>query len=254
MSNVSIRSKRRIIFMDELRGFAVFCMVFYHAFFTMAFLFNFKAGYELLYFFSPLEPFFAGLFIFISGISSQLSHSNMIRGLKLLGVALLITLVTYIFVPDEIIVFGILHFLSVCMILFALTKPALDKINLYVGIIICILLFVITWPLPTMGYIGLSNELSFHIPSSLYNLNFLFPLGITSSSFQSSDYFPLLPWIFVFLSGTFIGRFAKANKFPKFTYKSHVPFFAFLGRHALLIYVVHQPVIYGIMWLVSMAI
>lgn len=240
--------------MDELRGFAVFCMVFYHAFFTMSFLFNIKPAYKLLYFFSPIEPIFAGLFIFIAGISSQLSHSNLKRGLKLLVIALLITLVTYLVVPDEIITFGILHFLSICMILFAFAKPLLDKANLYVGLAICIFLFIITFPIQASGYIGISPILSVHIPQSLYNCNFLFPFGITSSSFKSSDYFPLFPWIFLFVSGTFIGRFARDNKFPKFTYKSRIPFFAFLGRHALVIYVVHQPIIYGIMLGISLLI
>ena len=77
----------RIHTMDELRGLAVLCMIFYHAFYTMAFLFGIPLGRTLLYFFMPAEPYFAGLFILISGISCQLSHSNLIRGAKLLLVA-----------------------------------------------------------------------------------------------------------------------------------------------------------------------
>ena len=48
-----------------------------------------------------------------------------------------------------------------------------------------------------------------------------------------------------------VGRLAKAGKFPAWTYPSRVPFFSFLGRHALLIYVLHQPVIYGAALLVQ---
>ena len=84
--------------MDEIRGLCVLLMIFYHAFYTMSMLFHWELGTKLLVFFSPAEPFFAGLFILISGISSQLSHSNLIRGLKLLGVALALTLVTNIIV------------------------------------------------------------------------------------------------------------------------------------------------------------
>lgn len=241
----------RIYLLDELRGFAVFCMVFYHAFFTMAFLFNIKAGYELIYFFSPAEPFFAAMFIFISGICSQLSRSNLRRGLKLLGIALVITLATYLAVPNEIIVFGILHFLSVSMILFALAKPLLDKVNLYVGLSLCVLLFVATFPLPISGCIGFNPNICLHIPREWYEFNFLFPLGIASKTFRSSDYFPLIPWMFVFLGGTFAGRSASGGRFPEFTYKSRLPFFSFLGRYALIIYILHQPVIYGILWLVN---
>ena len=83
-----ISRKGRIHLMDEIRGLCVLLMIFYHAFYTMSMLFHWDLGTKLLVFFSPAEPFFAGLFILISGISSQLSHSNLIRGLKLLGVAL----------------------------------------------------------------------------------------------------------------------------------------------------------------------
>ena len=65
-------------------------------------------------------------------------------------------------------------------------------------------------------------------------------------TFFSSDYFPLLPWVFVFFFGVFLGRLAKEGKFPRFFAASHIPFFAFTGRHALLIYILHQPVILGI--------
>ena len=104
--------KARIHMMDELRGFAVLCMVFYHAFYSAAYLLGWQWGKVLLSFFMPAEPYFAGLFILISGISSQLSHSNLIRGLKLLAVAVCVTLVTGFFLPDQIIRFGILHLLS----------------------------------------------------------------------------------------------------------------------------------------------
>ena len=108
----------RIYLMDELRGFAVFCMVFDHGFYTFAYLFHWAFGEALLRFFMPAEPWFAGLFILISGISSNLSHSNLARGAKLLVIALAVSLVTGLVVPQERILFGILHFLSVCMLLF----------------------------------------------------------------------------------------------------------------------------------------
>lgn len=244
---------KRIYFMDELRGFAVLCMVFYHAFFTLGYLFNQSWGSVLMNFFMPAEPYFAGLFIFISGISSDLSRSNLKRGLKLLGVALAVTLVTVIFVPNEIICFGILHFLAVCMILFGLTKPFFGKIPFWPGFVGCIVLYVLTMGISS-GTIGFGSSFALHLPASLYATNWLAPLGIYNASFTSSDYFPLFPWIFVFLAGTFFGRFAAAEQFPKFTYRSHVPPLSFMGRHALIIYIVHQPVIYGVLWCISFII
>lgn len=242
---------RRIYFMDELRGFAVFCMVFYHGFYTLAYLYNLKVGMILLDFFMPAEPFYAGLFMLISGVSSDLSHSNLARGFKLLGVSLAITAATYFFVPDELIVFGILHFLSVCMILYGLLKPLADRFDFsWAAVAVCALLFVCTMGI-SRGYLGFSPQLGMVLPSSLYKTNRLAPLGIYSESFRSADYFPLFPWMFVFAAGTFLGKLAAQDRFPAFMYRSHVPFFSWLGRYALIIYVVHQPVIYGVCYAVS---
>lgn len=247
---------KRIHLMDELRGFAVFCMVFYHGFYTLAFLMGQSWGEWLYRFFMPAEPWFAGLFIFIAGISSNLTHSNLVRGAKLLGVALLVTLATAIAVPDELIVFGILHFLSVCMIAFGLLQLLRRRLGRTEEppfrlwpVVVCAVLFIVTRYLAS-GYLQIPFVLRVTLPSGWYQA-WLAPLGLPGPGFSSADYFPLLPWCFVFAAGTVVGRLAKAGKFPAWTYPSRVPFFSFLGRHALLIYVLHQPVIYGAALLVQ---
>lgn len=247
---------KRIHLMDELRGFAVFCMVFYHGFYTLAFLMGQSWGEWLYRFFMPAEPWFAGLFIFIAGISSNLTHSNLVRGVKLLGVALLVTLATAIAVPDELIVFGILHFLSVCMIAFGLLQLLRRRLGRTEEppfrlwpVVVCAVLFIVTRYLAS-GYLQIPFLLRVFLPSGWYQA-WLAPLGLPGPGFSSADYFPLLPWCFVFAAGTVVGRLAKAGKFPAWTYPSRVPFFSFLGRHALLIYVLHQPVIYGAALLVQ---
>lgn len=247
---------KRIHLMDELRGFAVFCMVFYHGFYTLAFLMGQSWGEWLYRFFMPAEPWFAGLFIFIAGISSNLTHSNLVRGVKLLGVALLVTLATAIAVPEELIVFGILHFLSVCMIAFGLLQLLRRRLGRTEEppfrlwpVVVCAVLFVVTRYLAS-GYLQIPFVLRVFLPSGWYQA-WLAPLGLPGPGFSSADYFPLLPWCFVFAAGTVVGRLAKAGKFPAWTYPSRVPFFSFLGRHALLIYVLHQPVIYGAALLVQ---
>lgn len=247
---------KRIHLMDELRGFAVFCMVFYHGFYTLAFLMGQSWGEWLYRFFMPAEPWFAGLFIFIAGISSNLTHSNLVRGVKLLGVALLVTLATAIAVPEELIVFGILHFLSVCMIAFGLLQLLRRRLGRTEKppfrlwpVVVCAVLFIVTRYLAS-GYLQIPFVLRVFLPSGWYQA-WLAPLGLPGPGFSSADYFPLLPWCFVFAAGTVVGRLAKAGKFPAWTYPSRVPFFSFLGRHALLIYVLHQPVIYGAALLVQ---
>ncbi len=245
------KERPRIHFLDELRGFAVFCMVFYHAFYTIGYFFNWGWGLWLLNFFMPAEPFFAALFIFISGIASNLSHSNIERGSKLFFISFIITVVTYFALGDAgIIRFGILHMLSICMMLYGILTKVCRLIPMWVGFAVNAVLFVLTMNV-TMGYIGLLNVWQMNLPADWYRTDFLYPLGFADSSFLSSDYFPLLPWLFMFFAGCFFGRLAAQKKFPKYTYKNHIPFFSFIGRHALLIYIVHQPVIFGICTLVS---
>lgn len=241
----------RIHLMDELRGLAVFCMVFYHGFYTLGYLFNLPIGSFFFRFFMPAEPFFAGLFMFISGISSNLSHSNLARGLKLLALALALTAVTWIVVPEDLITFGILHFLSVCMILFGLLKPFADRLRFsWVPVYFCFFLFFLTRGIPE-GILGLGPGLGSPLPASLYTTAWAAPFGFPGPGFESADYFPLLPWIFVFAAGTFVGKLVPMNRFPAFAYRSRVPALQWLGRHALIIYLAHQPVIYGLCLLVQ---
>lgn len=243
-------NRKRIYALDELRGFSVFCMVFYHAFYSIGTIFNVPFFISLLNFFMPAEPFFAAIFIIISGISSNLSHSNISRGIKLFAVAMAVTLVTAIVEPDFIIRFGVLHMLSISMLIYGFLQKQLSKIPRIVGMIFFGLLFFITYNIP-YGYIGIKNFLSVNLPSQLYSTSWLFPLGFPDKSFFSSDYFPIIPWLFAFLFGTYVGKYAAEERFPKFTYKSHIPFFSFLGRNALLIYVAHQPIIFALTYALS---
>ena len=246
----------RLHLLDELRGFLIVCMVFYHAFYTMAEIFSSGIGTWLLKFFMPVEPFFAGGFILISGISCRLSRSNVKRGLRLLIIALLLTAATLLlrlFGIEQVIWFGILHMLSVSMLLFGLMKPLLDKLPAVAGIIICAVLFLLTFRIG-QGELGLPG-MYFSIPKALTDLPFLYPIGLHDSQFYSADYFPLFPWLFVFIAGAYIGKFTKSGRFPAFFGRSHCKPLSLVGRHAIVIYILHQPVIYGvcslIFWIIS---
>ncbi len=240
------KGKKRIHTLDELRGLAVFCMIFYHAFYSIGVFFQFEIGITLIHFFSPAEPYFAGLFILISGISSNLTHSNLERGCKLMFIAYAVTIVTFFVVgPAETIRFGILHMLSVAMIAYGLLTKVNALIPMWAGIAVNIILFIVTFTI-TQGYIGIPFLFRAVLPAEWYSSGIFYMFGMPSASFVSSDYFPIIPWLFLFFAGGFFGRLAAQKKFPEFTYKKHIPFLAFFGRHALLIYLVHQPVIFGI--------
>lgn len=250
----AIKPKPRIHIIDELRGFAIFCMVFFHAFFTVGFIFDLQWGQWLYNFFVPAEPYFAGLFILISGVACNLSHSNLERGVKLALIALAVTLVTYLAKPligeENLISFGILHMLACGMLLYGLINKYLKLIPCWIGIVVNVLLFILTYTI-RWGRISVPFLFSIKLPQEMYSTPFLFMFGLPDKNFISSDYFPLLPWIFMFFAGTFLGRIGIKKKFPKFMFKKRIGFFGFLGRHSLIIYLAHQPIILGICYLVQ---
>lgn len=72
-----------------------------------------------------------------------------------------------------------------------------------------------------------------------------------NSGLTSSDYFPLMPWLFLFWAGLFAGRAVHGT--PLAAACARVPrcrAAEWLARHALVIYVVHQPLAAGLVWLI----
>ena len=156
------------------------------------------------------------------------------------------------------VMFGILHFLGVSMMLFGLGQKLFDLLPSWVGIGVCVLLFILTMNVRltyangmiSPGYIGIPNLFAIKLPMEAYNVGVLFPLGLHNASFSSSDYFPMMPWFFLFLAGSYFGIIAKAGRLPKFCYPTHIKWLAAVGRYTIWIYVLHQPVLYGIFSLI----
>ena len=239
--------RKRIHFVDELRGLDILLMVVFHAAYVAGWIFEWEWGRRFFLFFKPVEPFFSGIFIFICGISCRLSRSNLKRGLMIGACALLMSLTLWFFMPDQMIWFGILHFLGAAMMLLGLCEPLLRKIPAAAGVLLSAVLYLATDSIG-QGWIGL-GPLRLELPRALYNAGFLFPLGLHPLIFASADYYPLLPWIFLFLAGFWLGEAFYQRRMPDFCYREHLPALGWLGRHALIIYLVHQPVVYGVLWL-----
>jgi len=248
-------SKKRIVLLDEARGLAVFCMIFYHAFVLFHEVLHAQWAFDTFKFFEPIQPAFAAGFIFISGICARLSHNNTVRGIKLLIIALALTFISAVLLPSfgferTQIYFGILHLLACSMLLFSLSKKILDKTPAIIGATLCIIIAFVTRDI-SFGKIGLWDDMMFRLPYEWYNIDWLFPIGIHSHEFYSADYFPLLPWSLIFLFGSFVGISVKAGKVPSFAYQSHIKFFEKLGQHSLIIYIVHIPIIYVLVFAVQ---
>lgn len=182
------------------------------------------------------QNFFAGLFVVLSGISSNLSRNNIRRFLKFLVVALLITAATYIFDRSSVILFGIIHCLAISVLihclLFQKTKQATRAIW---GSLILL-----------TGFFMPALRKALAISS-----DWLLPLGFHSPSFASFDYFPLIPWFGVFLIGTALGRWFYAEKKSLIRQPLPETFINWCGCHSLLIYLLHQPIIIGIFYLLG---
>lgn len=244
--------KRRAGFIDELRGLAVVAMVIFHALYDIFIVFRFfdvhvSFGYGSVM--NNIAWVIAGIFIFLSGICCRYSSNNLMRGAKTFLWGYLITIITSLFMPDLIIRFGILHMLGICMILFGLWQKVFDKLPVTVGMIVSLALLLLTFQVPN-GKFGIVGA-SFHLPDLLYQSDILYPLGFANNSFYSSDYYPLLPWFFLFLCGTYFGKWYRYSKLPRFFYREHIPFLARVGNRSLVIYLLHQPILFGIFYVIE---
>ncbi|MEM1485246.1 heparan-alpha-glucosaminide N-acetyltransferase [Oscillospiraceae bacterium PP1C4] len=239
---------RRIVLLDELRGLAILLMVFYHACYDIVYIFGVDFPFFNTPFMHYLQVFIASNFVIISGISCRFSHSNLKRGAFAFSFGLLLTAFTLIFIPSQAVLFGVLHLLGAGMMLFALCRPLLDRLHPLVGTLLFVLLFRFTLYVP-YGMLGYP-PLAINLPTSLYEAGYLFALGFPAPSFFSSDYFPLVPWLFLFFAGSCLGVYFKEGRCPELFYNPRIPAFSVVGRYSMWIYLFHQPITYGILWVI----
>lgn len=230
------RPRGRIQIIDAIRGLSILLMVAYHTGYDLM-----AAGLmspDVLY--SPLlnvlEPFFAGLFVVLSGVSARYARHNVKRGLQVLGCALIVSVVTGFFGTP--ISFGILHCLGMCMVLCGDPSVWVDKIPRKIQPFLFGGLFVLGFLLfPIVG-------------ESFGRVPYLNMFGLIGPDFGEPDYFSLVPWFFLYLFGTWVGRPIREGRFPRWFYSFRMPVLPVIGRYTLLIYMVHQPVVYGIVELI----
>ena len=224
----------RIGLIDALRGAAVVMMLVHHTLFDLTdfgFLPQRVFAHSAV---TALQVICATTFVVLCGVSSNLSKSNLKRGLVTAGVALGITAVTFLIRMP--ILFGVLHLLACCMLLYALTEKLLARVPALPGTLVCVLLAVLSQLAVTRVAI---------------DSRYLWILGWTYDGFVSYDYFPLFPWLFVFLTGAFAGRLILSRPIPERVYALRCRWLEFIGRHALVIYVAHQPLLFGLFTLLD---
>ncbi|MGL5206044.1 MAG: heparan-alpha-glucosaminide N-acetyltransferase domain-containing protein [Acidaminococcaceae bacterium] len=234
----------RYFLIDTLRGLAMVNVIVYHFI------------YDLINFYGFVFPWFAStpvylvqqgtvcLFVFISGMMSHCANKLIRNGLLLLGCGLLNFLVTYLFFPEFLILFGILSLLGWAALITYFLRPLLERVPAFTGAAMSILLFFITHDVAD-GNISIFGNKLLEIPKAFYSSTFLFPLGFPASDFFSADYFPLLPWIFPYWLGYFCWQMADEELRKKYFFR-HLPALTFMGKHSLLLYLIHQPIILAV--------
>lgn len=240
---------KRIFFLDEMRGLALIGMIIYHAAYDLYAIFGldfnfYSKGWD------TLQMAVCCTFIIIAGISSRLTKNALKHGLVVFGCGMLMTLGTYFFMRSQAIWFGVLHFLGASMIIYHLFRKHINKSPAFLCAIISLALFLCLYGLPS-GHIMFGNVA---VPRELYFSKYLGIIGLPGAGFRSADYFPLLPWFFLFLFGCFIGKWFKERKIPDFMMNRHSSFLCKIGSNTLGIYIIHQPIIYAVLYAFFMII
>lgn len=239
---------QRIWPIDALRGLALVNMLAYHFMYDWVYIFGLPAAWYRIG--APgchvWQQYICWSFILLSGYSLHLARRPLKNGLVVAGCAALLTAVTVLFMPSEAIWWGVLHLNACAVLLTTLARPALEKIPPLAGLLAAAALFLLTNQLP-WGYLGFEGLYLAAVPPALYKAN-LFWLGLPDlGRFASADYFPLLPWLFLFLVGWFAACCAPLHPAKNPPPALLRPLCA-VGRHTLLLYMLHQPLIYGGLW------
>ncbi len=231
---------------DLVRGIALVMMIIFHTLFDLNFFGIFSVDV-----YTGFWRFFAyataTLFLCVVGISlvisraraaryldaSTLAKKFIFRGAGIFCLGLLVTVVTWWYLHDGFVVFGILSLIGVAVMCSPLFF-GFGKKNALLGLLV----IVIGWAFAT-------------ITGPIW----LLPVGIHPATFWSVDYTPLFPWFGVVIIGIALGNALYPGGVRSFTLpqlpKTAIAPLVFMGRHSLLIYLVHQPLILAVLFLIT---
>lgn len=228
---------KRNYFIDKFRGFTIVSMVLFHLMYNINYYWQ-VSWYDGTLINKIWQLSIATSFFTISGLTSNFLNpsKNIKRGIITSLIGFAISLVTYLFAPEQLIIWGVLNGLGACMIITGLLQKYI-KINDKLFFVF-FLLFIITYNVPRGSLYGLFKN--------LYDKN-LFVLGFPGETFTSSDYFPIIPWIFIFVGGYLLGNFVNIKDKSS---KSNDSLLAKIGRHSMEIYLAHQIILYPLVTLI----
>ena len=214
----------RYALLDELRGLDLVSMMLYHACWDLVFLFDVNMRW---YAGTPgrlWQQTICWVFILLSGFCAPFGRYMLRRGTVVFGAGAVVTLATLVFMPEGRVIFGVLTFLGAAMLLTGVLEPLLKKV------------------MPAVGLGGWKLML----PQSLYANYFTAFFGFYPDWFYSTDYFGLLPWLFLFWAGYYLHKAVGRRRMEPLR-RPVCPALGWMGRHSLLLYLLPQPVIYGVL-------
>lgn len=228
---------RRVALIDIARTLALIGMVAFHFRFDLVIFGVLPPSVTATPFFYWHARLVAGSFLFLAGLSLWLAHGSGIiwrafwlREGKLIAAAALVSIATYLAMPVTWIFFGILHAIAFCSLL------ALPFLHLPA--------------LVTLGAGAAVMAASYHLPELVqWNHPGLRWIGLQTVPTPSMDLEPLIPWFGPLLLGVGTGQFL-ASLWPRLA-RPETPLsraLAWPGRHSLIIYLAHQPILMGLIW------
>lgn len=231
----------RVRAFDAWRGLSVLSMVLFHYCYDLKYL----SGLSLSWFAPPLQDVWRASiswsFIFIAGCMCAHSRDNLRRAGVYAIFAVGIFVATALAGVDVPISFGVIYCMAACTFvawslerLHAVPRGYVAAACLFAG-------FVLLLGLP-QGWLGIGPA-RVELPAALYSTEWFSWLGLPGPRFASGDYYPLLPYLLLYLAGSACGRTWRAHGYPEWAYRDVARPLQLVGRHALLVYVVHQPIL-----------
>lgn len=237
----SISTPPRLVRLDALRGFAVALMIIYHTCYDLNYFQVLHLNLQHHLGWLAFRNLIVASFVCIVGISLVYAHYPTIHWrkwsvqfIKLLLSALLVSIVSFWLFKQRFIFFGVLHFISL-------------------AVLIGILFLRNTWLAIGGALFCLSIGLFLQHP--ICNQNSLQWLGCMTFKPPTEDYVPFLPWFAGVLLGILLAKIPLIRHWLCTPHLfSFLKRFAWLGRHSLAIYLLHQPLLFGIIapiaWLI----
>lgn len=236
----TLKKPQRLWELDVLRGIAIVMMVVYHGVFYLDWFFDQPVQSQVGFWYWE-GRFSAILFMLLVGVASVIIrqryqgvayfNKQFKRGIRLIFLGMVVTLVTWFIVQEQTIWFGILSFIGFGILL---TIPVAHR------------------PWLSLILAVLSLALGLWINTLEWNSFLGVFLGAPPANYQSLDYYPLLPRLGWVLLGIFLGHqvYPRAEPLFQIAPGPMAKGLAWMGKKSLWIYLIHPLVLFGLMWLI----